>query len=132
MTTEDDFQKALDARPDDHVTRLVFADWLEERDDPRAEGYRALGLLRKYPCYGGSAEVDFIWYANGAVVEHANIGKLWVDALWEMSGDSPAEVYWPVKPLSRREADDAAAIAFSKLSPERRAELLSRPVGGRP
>ena len=37
MTTEDDFQQALDANPDDHHTRLVFADWLQERGDPRAE-----------------------------------------------------------------------------------------------
>ena len=43
VTTEDDFQRALDKNPDDWQTRLVFADWLEERDDPRAEGYRALG-----------------------------------------------------------------------------------------
>ncbi len=30
MTTEDDFQTALDAAPDDWQTRLVFADWLDE------------------------------------------------------------------------------------------------------
>lgn len=28
-------------RPDDHVTRLVFADWLEERDYPQASAVRA-------------------------------------------------------------------------------------------
>ena len=33
MTTEDDFQRALDANPDDWQTRLVFADWLEDRGD---------------------------------------------------------------------------------------------------
>jgi uncharacterized protein (TIGR02996 family) len=44
VTTEDDFQKALDKRPDDWQTRLVFADFLEERGDPRAAGYRILGL----------------------------------------------------------------------------------------
>jgi uncharacterized protein (TIGR02996 family) len=49
LTTEDDFQNALDANPEDHQTRLVFADWLQERVDPRAEGYRALGRLRVQP-----------------------------------------------------------------------------------
>jgi hypothetical protein len=29
MTTEEDFQRQLDLHPDDHQTRLVFADWLE-------------------------------------------------------------------------------------------------------
>ena len=43
MTTEDDFQAALDANPNDWQTRLVFADWLDERGDVRASGYRALG-----------------------------------------------------------------------------------------
>ena len=52
MTTEDDFQAALDTNPGDWQTRLVFADWLQERDDPRAEGYRALGLLRRAPARG--------------------------------------------------------------------------------
>ena len=31
MTTEDDFQAAPDASPDDWQTRLVFAAWLQER-----------------------------------------------------------------------------------------------------
>lgn len=40
MTTEDDFQNHLDLNPLDFHTRLVFADWLEERDDPRGPAYR--------------------------------------------------------------------------------------------
>ena len=35
MTTEDDFQTALDANPEDWQTRLVFADWLEDNGDPQ-------------------------------------------------------------------------------------------------
>ena len=49
MTTEDDFQVALDTNPGDWRTRLVFPDWLPERSDPRADGYRALGVLRRAP-----------------------------------------------------------------------------------
>ena len=54
MTTEDDFQAALDADPENWQTRLVFADWLQERGDPRAEGYRALGVLRRRPFRWGT------------------------------------------------------------------------------
>ena len=49
MTTEDDFQTAIDAHPEDWQTRLVFADWLDEHNDPRggvirlAERVRHLG-----------------------------------------------------------------------------------------
>jgi uncharacterized protein (TIGR02996 family) len=49
MTNEEDFQKQLDENIEDHVTRLVLADYLEEIEDPRAEGYRFLGKYRKYP-----------------------------------------------------------------------------------
>jgi uncharacterized protein (TIGR02996 family) len=38
VTTEDDFQSALDKDPEDWQTRLVFADWLQEHNDLRAEG----------------------------------------------------------------------------------------------
>ena len=43
MTTEDDFRRLIDSNPNDWQNYLVFADWLQERDDPRAVGYRAMG-----------------------------------------------------------------------------------------
>lgn len=49
MTTEAEFQAMLDANPSDGHTRMVFADWLQERDDPRAEGYRWMGMNGVYP-----------------------------------------------------------------------------------
>src|SRR5262245_22994715 len=74
MTTEDDFQNALDANPNEHHTRLVFADWLQERGDPRAEGYRALGRLRRVPTskfrQPHSRKPWFLWYS------HAHVGDL--------------------------------------------------------
>lgn len=42
MTTEADFLAAIHAEPDDRHTVGVFADWLEENDDPRAALVRAL------------------------------------------------------------------------------------------
>jgi uncharacterized protein (TIGR02996 family) len=38
MDEEAGFIAALAAEPDDRTTLLVFADWLDERADPRAEG----------------------------------------------------------------------------------------------
>lgn len=40
MTAEESFLPALDADPADDVTRLVYADWLEERGDVRGEYLR--------------------------------------------------------------------------------------------
>jgi uncharacterized protein (TIGR02996 family) len=45
MTDEDAFQAAICARPDDDHLRLVYADWLQERGDPRGELIRLLHTL---------------------------------------------------------------------------------------
>jgi uncharacterized protein (TIGR02996 family) len=42
MTDDEAFLRAIIAAPGDSTTRLVYADWLEERGDPRAE-YLRLG-----------------------------------------------------------------------------------------
>ncbi len=46
--TERAFLEALRAKPDDEATRVVYADWLEQRGDPRA----ALVRDRKAPLAG--------------------------------------------------------------------------------
>lgn len=40
MSDEDGFLRAIDRNPDDHACRLVYADWLDERCDPRGEFLR--------------------------------------------------------------------------------------------
>lgn len=42
---EDAFLQAMQKTPEDASLRLVFADWLEERGDPRAELIRLLHTL---------------------------------------------------------------------------------------
>jgi uncharacterized protein (TIGR02996 family) len=37
MSEEQTFLSAIMANPDDRTTKLVYADWLEERNDPRSE-----------------------------------------------------------------------------------------------
>ena len=46
MSDEASFLAALEQNPEDETTRLVFADWLEERGDPRAEWLRDADLYR--------------------------------------------------------------------------------------
>ncbi|VTS05653.1 TIGR02996 domain-containing protein [Tuwongella immobilis] len=43
MTSDDDFLRAIQQNPTDPAPRLIFADWLDERADPRA-GYLRTGL----------------------------------------------------------------------------------------
>src|ERR1700722_17360862 len=46
MGEEDGFVRAVQVAPGDDSLRLVYADWLEERGDPRAEYLRVLCALR--------------------------------------------------------------------------------------
>jgi uncharacterized protein (TIGR02996 family) len=136
MNDENAFQAALDANPGDHTTRLVLADWLQEHGDPRAEGYRALGVLRLQPCHLDAEcftpehpaartpeYLDKFWWCNApaARYEQFRLPRDWYQRLtWP---GSPDENY-----ATRREAEDAAALAFSKLPPKRRAALLAGKV----
>jgi uncharacterized protein (TIGR02996 family) len=52
MTEEDAFLQALLANPDDVNLRLVYADWLEERGDPRGELLRLDVKLVELPPKG--------------------------------------------------------------------------------
>lgn len=121
MTTEEAaFQAVLDADPGDFTTRLVFADWLQERGDPRAEGYRALGLLKRYPtrdpqdgnwwftCRRSARDVE-------SVEEHEVIADHWFDLATKP--DQPAHY----SEASRREIEDEVALAFTRLPPGRTA-----------
>jgi uncharacterized protein (TIGR02996 family) len=141
MNDEDAFQKWLDRHPDDHTCRLVFADWLEERDDPRAEGYRALGRLRLHSLYHacqagleptnpwGCWELWSDSACDDGTMSHSLFPDDWLAMvrggfhyLPHHEDDAPLSVDF----LTRSEADDAIARAFAGLPAERRAELLNR------
>src|SRR5262245_1109610 len=49
MPDEVHFLLAVDAHPDDRATRLVYADWLDEQGDPRAELIRVEEEMRAAP-----------------------------------------------------------------------------------
>ncbi len=125
MTTEEDFQRALDANRTDRLTHLVFADWLQDRDDERAEGYRALAAcgLSPFEIYGAG-----LWYNAAKVVvpddPESNLPPDWYESL----GSGRRRPMGYTKFESTATARDAAALAFAKLPAERRAELLAVPV----
>src|SRR5688572_13736068 len=55
---DDGFLQALLAKPDDRTTRLIYADWLDERDDPRGEFLRVeLQMLDTKPTDRRRAEL---------------------------------------------------------------------------
>ena len=49
MTEDEPFLRTLLANPDDRVSRLVYADWLDERADPRAEFLRVEARAAELP-----------------------------------------------------------------------------------
>lgn len=126
MTTEEDFQAALDANPDDHSTRLVFADWLDEHDDPRAKGYRALGTLRHEIRPFAAEDIDDLQWDGWYALPAANSSISW-PAVHEISVGDAVEIDGDRVTVwfrTRRRAEDAAALAFGQLSASDRFELM--------
>jgi uncharacterized protein (TIGR02996 family) len=138
VTTEDDFQKALDANPEDWQTRLVFADWFQERNDPRAEGYRALGINRMHPLQDLRPNTTHNWYFHSSLSDvmrhHPKIATLvnLLPADWfELVRTGKFNTYngtlwlWVGYSTARREVEDAVALSFGQLPANRRAELMA-------
>lgn len=123
----------LDANPNDHATRLIFADWLQERADPRAAGYRALGINGFRPVIPtwdqfwslpGWQTADQPLFRMGVeVLDFGTLPNDWFVAIPKLKGQG-AGAQWRTRP-SRREAEDAAALAFVQLPPRRQVQLLN-------
>lgn len=118
MTTEDDFQRLLDADPRDHATRGVFADWLRDRGDPRADGYYVISLGRLYPlnyCYAAdNGKPSWYWMSTITGRMSGSLIKDW----WHNKLANQTYVW------TRRKAEDDLALAFTRLPPDRQARLL--------
>ena len=137
MNEEDIFQKTLDADPDDFFTRGVFAEWLSDRDDPRAEGYMALSSCRRVPSLRGAQASSYwawvkksnCWGHEGPFGEGPMKAFALPDDWIALTATSPELGHtnsirgwrsWP----TRRECENAAAVAFAELPTERQAQLL--------
>ncbi len=133
MTTEDDLQAMLDADPTDWQTRLILADWLEDRGDERAAGYRALGMLRVWPHEFGMGDGIYFCFHNGRGTGDRGkrlatchiLPQRWLD-LTEDEEHRILEIKWAgpsqdthlssCMVTSRRLLEDCAARAFLKLN----------------
>lgn len=109
MTDESAFQSAFDADPTNSALRLVFADWLEERGDWRAAGYRWMGENRKWP-YDWSKNAIITsfdtldWFIEGSPVQWKVPEHCILPA--GLQPWFPAHIYWPSY-HTRREAEEA-------------------------
>lgn len=134
MTTEDDFQSSLDTNPADYQTRLVFADWLDERDDPRASGYRAMGMRqwRAYHSYDKMFSVSTYNIAHFDAHGLPDVSALphdWFDYIEAMVDQKLVQrlssgMAYIILP-NRRQVEDLVATAFSYLPAYRREQLLN-------
>jgi uncharacterized protein (TIGR02996 family) len=129
VTTEDDFQRNLDDNPENWTLRTVFADWLQDHGDTRAEGYRAIARQKRLPLRMESHGRDAWWWYRGNSPFHNNIPDDWFALLPAGPG---SELFWPLltrkeNVRSRRQCEDELARAFAELSETRRQQLLTPP-----
>lgn len=131
---EEAFWQQLAAHPDDSHTRLVFADWLEERGDVRAEGMRCLGLIKWVPFVPNNGNPNWT-VGNYNVPQSRDRSKIpndWYNKTTPVTAgrDVPTVVFdehwWGNESLTELESE--VARAFSRLPCERRMQLLQQEV----
>ena len=69
MSRHDDFLAAVLQSPEDDGHRLIYADWLDEQDDPRGEFIRVqieLAATRTLPDAGNCCDASTTCLPNGA------------------------------------------------------------------
>lgn len=153
MSTEDALQAELDADPGNHTLRMVLADYLDEVGDPRAEGYRLLGKLEvtasptKMADLTSSPQWFYCWgsWFNGHCQrenwqgEHQGMllpGKLMNNIPHVHEYDFNYHVGKPDYFAcwrffdTCRQADDAAALAWLKLTESEKIAVLENPMSG--
>lgn len=135
MTSFADFRAHLNAHPEHTDTLLILADFCDEHGEPYGEGYRALGLLSKWPRWFSYSRnwgwVDPDWFSHDAEADRAILEDDWLRKIeiCRNTARTAGVVHTPA-----RKADKigpfvlfkAAAKAFCALPPARRAELLAQ------
>lgn len=79
------FRSRLDRELGDDAARLLFADWLEERGDGRAAGYRWMARRRKKP---SRAPYTWDWWHEDSTNRREIVLP---DAVWRLLDAPPAE-----------------------------------------
>ena len=125
MTDEDAFETALDANPEDWALRLVYADWLQERDDDRAAGMRWMGGNEKRPYDWNTNRViryfnSFDWKNESTIIgwavpSHCMISpELFARLVPQNLSPPAAGTFGWADYRSRREAEDALCRATAR------------------
>lgn len=117
-TEEDAFWSHLEANPSDSVARLVFADWLQERGDLRAEGMRVLGLLQKQAGHwaGELRDRSGCWFwASKVRPERSRLAELWWARFYDRVGGVDSHSH-----MNRCECETLAALSWLELTQEER------------
>ncbi len=87
MSDDDAFVAAIQASPDDAVLRLVYADWLDEHDDPRGTLLRLeLELFQRTP-----ADPDYATLRRQFEDLDATIDIAWRIAVCRLPHEPPIE-----------------------------------------
>ena len=127
MTPEEAFVQAITGSPDDDTSRLVYADWLEERGDPRGEFLRLecrlralpetseehLALLPRLAELGGGADVR--WLAAVCRV-HLETGP-WHANRWRCPLNAPGPFYTCGHCLACEAPEHEAPDLLAELGP---------------
>jgi uncharacterized protein (TIGR02996 family) len=123
MSDEDGFLHAIKANPHDQTARLVYADWLEERDDPRGDFVRLHLALRA----AGPDHVDRVAGEHELSELRKGCGEGWL-AVVEPEGVQPrgpserracgcfehrVRLWFP--PVLHAEAQDTECSAWKRL-----------------
>lgn len=127
MSAEDGFLTAIDENRNDTVALLAYADWLRDRDDPRADGYQAIAGYRLAPHPTGPFDLQrafatgYLWsfVATGRPRTY-HLTELWFNAL-DLAGDKHTGWVWAPSHLAGL---DAAARAYARLPDAVRARGL--------
>lgn len=147
MNLVDELHAGLDRDPTDQVLRMALADALDESGDPElvilADGYRALAAWERVPFHRHSDRKwrwgmnnDDRWLAyirqqRGEVVKRVgNLRGLLSREIYTQSNFSLPHSWEKMMGYewdTRRQAEDAAALAFTKL-PESAREFYLTPV----
>lgn len=135
---EDGFHSRLDEVPDDQTCRRALADWLRDRDDPRADGYALLADLGFCPLYPGlhsstrgrRGRID--WYCgtdlnSRHVKAHAPamLPHAWFRRVRTRDSGKHHDHRWWIFAGRRRELEDAVAVAWAGLPPKEKEKILS-------
>jgi len=134
--TVDALHRHLNAHPGDHQARLILADALEDVPELEhlAEGYRALAALDRLPFPNGGGHLLERSWATWSTPEQDNRGKDlsalpadWCGLIRDAGAvcEGSRKGHFMIVFHTRRESEDAAALAFSRLPAARRAELLA-------